>query len=64
MIPGLGEIADIASGVISLCTGDIAGAALSFASAVPIIGNAAGAAKLAKCTSKLVGKEKDWMPVM
>jgi RHS repeat-associated protein len=45
LIPGLGEVADIANGLISLARGDCVGAALSFAAAVPFAGAVATAAK-------------------
>lgn len=48
MVPGLGEVADGASGLISLGRGDWTGAGLSLASMVPIGGQAAGAAKLTR----------------
>ncbi len=41
-IPGLGEIADGINGVISLARGDYVGAALSFTSMIPIVGDAIG----------------------
>ena len=59
MIPVIGEICDVASGIISVAKGDWVGAGLSLASVVPIIGNASGAAKLAKNAVKLVNKADD-----
>jgi RHS repeat-associated protein len=44
MIPVIGEICDVASGIISVAKGDWAGAALSLASAIPIAGSVAGGA--------------------
>jgi len=44
MIPAIGEICDVASGIISVAKGDWGGAALSLAPVVPVIGNASGAA--------------------
>ncbi len=52
MVPAFGEVADGLSGVISLARGDYLGAALSFAAMVPLVGNAAGAAKLARKARK------------
>lgn len=56
MIPVIGEVCDVISGVISAAKGDWAGAALSIASAIPVVGNLAGAAKIAKGMVKLVDK--------
>ena len=42
LVPGLGEIADGINGVISLARGDYVGAALSFTSMIPIVGDAIG----------------------
>ncbi|MBN1367678.1 MAG: hypothetical protein JW967_07110, partial [Dehalococcoidales bacterium] len=39
MVPVIGEVCDVASGVISAVRGDAVGAALSFASCIPIAGN-------------------------
>jgi RHS repeat-associated protein len=50
MIPGLGEPLDLINGGISLARGDYAGAALSMAAVIPIVGNAAGAVKIARHT--------------
>ncbi len=41
-IPGIGEIADGINGVISLARGDYVGAALSFTSMIPVVGDAIG----------------------
>ena len=41
-IPGIGEIADCANGIISLCRGDFLNAGLSFISMVPVVGDAVG----------------------
>ena len=56
MIPGVGCFFDLASGVISLCRGDFMGAAMSFVSAIPGIGDAVGGAKLAVKGTKLAVK--------
>jgi RHS repeat-associated protein len=50
MIPGIGEPLDLINSGISLARGDYAGAALSMAAAVPLAGELAGAAKLARRT--------------
>ena len=42
LVPGLGEIADGINGCISLARGDYVGAALSFTSMIPIVGDAIG----------------------
>ena len=42
LIPGVGEIADVANGFISLARGNYEDAALSFVSMVPVIGDAIG----------------------
>jgi hypothetical protein len=59
MIPVIGEICDVASGIISVAKGDWAGAALSLASAVPVVGNVAGGAKIVKNVVKLVDRVDD-----
>jgi RHS repeat-associated protein len=46
MIPGIGEPLDLINSGISLARGDYAGAALSMAAAVPLLGEIAGAAKI------------------
>ncbi len=51
-IPGLGEPADAASGLISLARGDTTGAALSAAAMIPFLGNLAGGTKLARRLSR------------
>ena len=56
MIPVVGEAFDVVSGVVSLARGDLVGAGLSLASAIPVIGNIAGGAKIAKGAVKLVEK--------
>ncbi|WP_258073337.1 hypothetical protein [Brevibacillus laterosporus] len=48
MIPGVGEIADLANAGISLARGDYAGAALSLAACVPFAGWAATGTKFVK----------------
>ena len=42
LIPGFGEIADGINGCISLARGDYVGAALSFVSMIPVVGDAIG----------------------
>lgn len=59
LIPVVGEAADIISGTISLARGNYGDAALSFASAIPVIGTALGAGKLAKKGAKILGKLED-----
>lgn len=59
LIPVAGEVADIISGTISLARGNYGDAALSFASAIPVIGTAMGAGKLAKKAGKILGKLED-----
>ncbi len=56
MIPVIGEICDVASGVISICKGDLVGAGLSLMSAIPVVGNVTGIAKTAKNAVKLIDK--------
>ncbi len=58
LVPAFGEIADIANGCISLARGNYADAALSFAAAVPFVGAAATAGKIAKKVKKGVDKAK------
>lgn len=53
-IPFVSQGADLASGVISLATGDYVGAALSVGSLIPGIGQATGAAKMARRASKVM----------
>ena len=38
----MGEVADFANGTISLCRGDFLDAGLSFASMIPVVGDAIG----------------------
>ena len=48
MIPGAGAVPDLLNAAISLMRGDFVGALFSAGSAVPVIGDAAGAAKIVK----------------
>lgn len=48
MIPGAGAVPDLINAAISLMRGDFVGALFSAGSAVPVIGDAAGAAKIIK----------------
>lgn len=48
MIPGAGAVPDLLNAAISLMRGDFVGALFSAGSAVPVIGDAAGAAKIIK----------------
>ena len=57
LIPGVGIIPDLINAAVSTARGDAVGAALSLAAAVPIIGQAAGAAKITKTVIKKVTKE-------
>lgn len=52
MIPGAGAVPDLLNAGISAAKGDYIGAALSVVSAVPGLGDAAGAAKIAKNADK------------
>lgn len=52
MIPGAGAVPDLINAGISAAQGDYVGAALSVVSAVPGVGDAAGAAKIAKNAEK------------
>lgn len=52
MIPGAGAVPDILNAAISLMRGDFLGAAFSVFSAVPAVGDIAGAAKIAKNAGK------------
>ncbi|WP_062060687.1 hypothetical protein [Aquimarina longa] len=54
LVPGFGEIADLANGCISLARGNYGDAALSFAAMVPSFGVAATIAKQAKKLKKAV----------
>lgn len=47
-IPGVGDVLDLVNGGISLARGDYLGAGLSLAAAIPIIGAAAGASRVAR----------------
>lgn len=58
LIPGLGEIADLANAGISLARGDYAGAALSLAACIPFAGWGATGAKLGMKAQKAVTKGK------
>ncbi|WP_253957087.1 toxin C-terminal domain-containing protein [Paenibacillus oleatilyticus] len=58
LIPGLGEIADLANAGISLARGDYAGAALSLAACIPFAGWGATGAKLGMKAQKVVTKGK------
>ncbi len=53
LIPVVGEVADIASGVISLARGDYVGAGLSLLSAIPFVGYAGTAGKAARYGAKM-----------
>ncbi|WP_280290612.1 hypothetical protein [Pseudomonas sp. BN417] len=55
LIPGLGEIADLANAGISLARGDYAGAALSLISAIPFAGWLGTAGKAARHGTKIAG---------
>jgi len=59
MIPVIGEVCDVASGVISLARGDMVGAGLSLMSAIPVVGSIAGGAKIVKNVVKTVDKVVD-----
>ena len=52
MIPGAGAVPDLLNAAISLMRGDFVGALFSAGSAVPVIGDAAGAAKIIKNSEK------------
>ncbi|WP_254495413.1 contractile injection system protein, VgrG/Pvc8 family [Brevibacillus sp. RS1.1] len=58
LIPGLGEIADLANAGISLARGDYAGAALSLAACIPFAGWGATGAKLGMKAQKAITKGK------
>lgn len=53
LIPVVGEVADIASGVISLFRGDYVGAGLSLLSAIPFVGYAGTAGKVTRYGTKM-----------
>ncbi|MGV5309801.1 hypothetical protein ACV4V9_20475, partial [Pseudomonas aeruginosa] len=55
LIPGVGEIADLANAGISLARGDYAGAALSLVSAIPFAGWFGTAGKAARRGAKAAG---------
>lgn len=57
MIPGFGAFADVANAGVSLLRGDYAGAAFSIFAAIPGIGDAAAAAKMAKKGATFLEKE-------
>jgi hypothetical protein len=56
MINVVGEVFDVLNAGISVARGNYADASLSMAAAVPIVGNVAGLAKIAKSAKKLVRK--------
>ncbi len=58
-IPIVSQAGDIISCGISLATGDYVGAALSVGGLIPGVGQATGAAKLARGSVKMVGKAQD-----
>lgn len=58
-VPVVSQAADIISCGISLATGDYVGAALSVGGLIPGVGQATGAAKLARGSVKMVGKAQD-----
>lgn len=58
MFPGFGAIPDILNACISACRGDWTNAGLCLFAAIPVIGDAAGAAKLMKKSAKMVKKNK------
>ncbi|MDL2081280.1 polymorphic toxin-type HINT domain-containing protein [Streptomyces sp. GXMU-J15] len=59
MIPGVGEIADVANGLLYLAEGNYVEAGLSLASAIPVAGNAIGAARIARKAGKQVDEALD-----
>ena len=59
LIPGIGEIADGLSGLISLARGDYAGAALSFAAMIPFAGWSAAAGKFGRRAARAVDAGSD-----
>ncbi len=59
LIPGLGEVADLANAGISLARGNYGEAALSLAAMVPFAGAAATAGKFAKKAGKFIAKNMD-----
>lgn len=58
MIPGAGAIPDLINAAISLCRGDFVGAVFSAGSAIPVLGDAAGAAKILKNSNKYLEAAK------
>jgi len=61
LIPGIGEFADLANGVISLARGDYVDAALSFTAMIPFFGAGATIAKQANRIKKIDKKLKVFM---
>jgi hypothetical protein len=59
LIPGIGEFADCANGVISLVRGNYSDAALSFAAMIPFFGTAATVTKQARKFKKLAKVNKE-----
>ncbi|HGX3311251.1 TPA: GH-E family nuclease [Pseudomonas aeruginosa] len=59
LIPGVGEIADLANAGISLARGDVAGALLSLASAVPFAGWLGTAGKAARRGTKAAAEASE-----
>lgn len=55
MIPGVGEVCDGLDMAVSAYRGDWLGAGLSLLSAIPVLGNGAGAAKVGKLIDKIRG---------
>jgi RHS repeat-associated protein len=68
MIPGLGAGADLLNAAVSAFRGDFWGAALSVFSAIPLVGDAAGLAKIAKNGEKYLNAvkvvEKKLLPML
>jgi RHS repeat-associated protein len=68
MIPGLGVGADLLNAAVSAFRGDFWGAALSVFSAIPLVGDAAGLAKIAKNGEKYLNAvkvvEKKLLPML
>lgn len=58
LVPGLGEVADLANAGISLVRGDMVGAGLSLAACIPFVGSAATAGKYLKKGSDALGMAK------
>ena len=52
LVPIIGELADLTNAGISLARGDYEGAVLSLSAMVPIVGNAAGTAKIIRSAEK------------